>query len=84
MLKKLGVSKSGYYDWLNRKPSNRSILKASIQEEIKAIYDKSKAIYGAPKFTQELHKLGFRTAESTVTRYMRELGIRACWVNHIL
>ena len=80
MFEILGVSKSGYYDWLTRKPSNRSLQKAKVKEAIKAIYDESKCIYGAPKITKELHKRGFMTAESTVTRYMRELGIKACWI----
>mgnify|MGYP004669305671 FL=1 len=80
MFEILGVSKSGYYDWLTRKPSNRSLQKAKVKEAIKAIYDESKCIYGAPKITKGLHKRGFTTAESTVTRYMRELGIKACWI----
>ena len=80
MFEILGVSKSGYYDWLTRKPSNRSLQKAKVKEAIKAIYDESKCIYGAPKITKELHKRGFTTAESTVTRYMRELVIKACWI----
>lgn len=80
MLEVLGVSKSGYYAWLNRKPSNRSLQKAKVKEAIKKIYDDSKCIYGAPKITVKLHELGFKTAESTVTKYMKEMGIRACWV----
>lgn len=80
MFEILGVSKSGYYDWLTRKPSKRNLQKAKIKEAIKAIYDESKCIYGAPKITKELHKQGFTTAESTVSRYMRELGIKACWI----
>ena len=80
VLKHLGVSKSGYYDWLDREPSNRSKQKELIKAEIRKIYDESFCIYGAPKITKELHKKGFKTAESTVTRYMREMGIRACWV----
>lgn len=80
VLKHLGVSKSGYYDWLVREPSNRSKQKELIKAEIRKIYDESFCIYGAPKITKELHKKGLKTAESTVTRYMREMGIRACWV----
>lgn len=80
VLKHLGVSKSGYYDWINREPSDRSKQKEIIKAEIRNIYDENFCIYGAPKITKELHKRGFTTAESTVTRYMREMGIRACWV----
>ena len=49
-------------------------------ENIKDIYDDSYCIYGAPKITDELHKRGFNTSERTVTRYMKEMGIRACWI----
>ena len=80
MLKYLGVSKSGYYDWLNRKPSNQSILKEKVKDAIQKIYDENRQIYGAPKITRELHKKGFNTAERTVQRYMKEMGIRACWI----
>lgn len=80
MLELLGVSKSGYYAWLKRKPSQRSMQKEKVLKAIRKIHADSKGIYGAPKITAELHKLGFQTAESTVTKYMRELGIKACWV----
>lgn len=80
MLKHLGVSKSGYYSYLRHTPSNRDLHKAEVKAAIKTIYDGSNSIYGAPKITAELHKKGFDTAERTVTRYMQEMGIRACWV----
>ena len=80
MLKILGVSKSGYYDWLKRKPSKSSIDRAKVKEAIQEIYEESHRIYGAPKITVELHKRGFHTAERTISKYMREMGIRACWV----
>lgn len=80
MLKYLGVSRSGYYDWLKRKPSNQSLKKEAVKKAIKDIYDDSKSIYGAPKITHKLHEQGFKTTERTVTRYMKEMGIKACWV----
>lgn len=79
MLNYLGVSKSGYYDWLKRKPSKQNALKIEVSAAIKSIYDESNRIYGAPKITNKLHKIGYNTAERTVTRYMKEMGIRACW-----
>mgnify|MGYP002626987032 CR=1 FL=1 len=80
MLKLLGVSKSGYYSFLSRMPSKQSLHKEEVKTAIKAIYDDSHHIYGAPKITAELHRQGFDTAERTVTRYMKEMGIKACWV----
>ena len=67
-------------DWLKREPSKQSLRKAEIMDKNQEIYDNSYQIYGAPKITKELKKLGYDTAERTVTRYMQELGIRACWV----
>lgn len=80
VLELLGVSKSGYYDWADRNPSNRSMQKEQHKRAILEVYNASKKIYGAPKITDELHKKGFSIAESTVTRYMKEMGIQACWV----
>ena len=39
VLEILGVSKSGYYDWLKREPSDRDRRKAEVQKAIKDIYD---------------------------------------------
>ena len=54
MLGKLGVSSSGYYDWLNRSPSKQAIRKKVIKEEIEIEYEASKQIYGTPKITKKL------------------------------
>ena len=80
MLKKLGVSRSGYRAFLHRKPSASQQRKEAIKESIKQIHDDSKQNYGAPKITQELRKSGETIAERTVSKYMKEMGIRAQWV----
>ena len=80
MLKKLGVSSSGYYDWKDRKPSPRQQKKDAYKEEIQDIYDSNYSIYGAPKITQILHSKGHNISERTVTRYMQEMGLRAVYV----
>ena len=80
MLKKLGVSRSGYRAFLNHKPSNMQQRKESVKKEIKTIYDDSKQNYGAPKITKELQKSGEVISERTVGKYMKEMGIRAQWV----
>ena len=79
MLKKLGVSKSGYYDWLKRKPNKQAERRIKLKKDIVDIYNESKQIYGAPKITKVLRKNGYCVSERTVTRYMKELGIRACY-----
>ena len=80
MLKKLGVSHSGYRAFLNHKPSNMQQRKESVKKKIQTIYDDSKQNYGAPKITKELQKSGETISERTVGKYMKEMGIRAQWV----
>ena len=80
MLKKLGVSRSGYRAFLNHKPSNMQQRKESVKKKIQIIYDDSKQNYGAPKITKELQKSGETISERTVGKYMKEMGIRAQWL----
>ena len=80
MLIKLGVSSSGYYSWKKRKPSGREKRKAEIKEEIKGIYIGSKKIYGSPKITKELRNKGYGISQKTVSKYMKEEGIKAVWI----
>ncbi len=79
MLKKLGVSRSGYRAFLNHKPSAAQQRKDSIKSKIQTIYDDSKQNYGAPKITHVLRKSGEVIAERTVGKYMKEMGIHAQW-----
>lgn len=81
MLKILGVSSSGYYDYLKREVSNQEVRKQQVKQEITEIYNESKQIYGAPKITSILRKLGHVISEKTVGNYMRELEIKAIWVS---
>mgnify|MGYP000849473671 FL=1 len=78
----VGISRSGYYQRENRHnhQSPRKLRKKFIQGEIKAIWIKSLCIYGAGKITQELRSKGYKIAERTVGKYMRELGIHAVYL----
>ena len=80
MLKILGVSRSGYISFLNRKVSPARQRKEAVKKDIQKIYDDSKQNYGAPKITRELRKSGETISQRTVGKYMREMGIRAQWI----
>ena len=80
MLKFLGVSRSGFRAFLNRKVSPSQQRKVAVKKEIKKIYDTSKQNYGAPKITKELCKTGECISQRTVGKYMREMGIKAQWI----
>lgn len=79
MLNLLGVSRSGYYDYINRKTSNRSKTKEINKKAILKVYNDSKKIYGAPKIKFKLNELGIKISQRTVTNYMQELNIRAIY-----
>ncbi|MBY6270528.1 MAG: IS3 family transposase, partial [Parageobacillus thermoglucosidasius] len=76
----LGVSKSGYYDWLKRAKSKQKERKGQLTQQIRNEYLKSRKIYGSPKITQELHKQGIRVSQKTVARIMSEEGLRSITV----
>ena len=80
MLKKLGVSRSGYRAFLHHKPPASSQRKEAVKDKIRDIYDGSRQNYGAPKITHELRQSGEVISERTVGKYMREMGIRAQWI----
>lgn len=75
LVKVMKVSKSGYYAWLKRKPSNNKTLKQLMKQEILTIYLESNSIYGAPKITEVLRSKGRKIAVRTVGKYMKEIGI---------
>ena len=82
VLSELDVSSSGYYAWAARKPSKQAQHRKEMKKKIQTIYDDSKQIYGAPKIAQVMHQNGDSISERTVGVYMRQMGIRACWIKH--
>mgnify|MGYP000594437493 CR=1 FL=1 len=71
------MSRSGYYRWLNRKPSQRQLDNQRLDEQIREIYDQSKGRYGSPKITQELRDQGHRVGKNRVANRMRKAGLRS-------
>jgi transposase InsO family protein len=80
MLQKLGVSRTGYRSWINRKPSNTQKRQDVLKTKIETIYNDSKQNYGAPKIAEKLKQSGEIIAERTVGKYMKQMGIKAQWV----
>lgn len=80
VLRILGMSTSGYYDFCNRKPSAAQLRKEHMMEQIVELYDESHQIYGAPKIAHMLQQAGNVISERTVGIYMKELGIHAHYI----
>ena len=72
----LGVSRSGYHAWRNRRPSARSLADAALAERVEAIHAATDGIYGAPRIQAELAKAhAVHVSRKRVARLMRKLGI---------
>jgi transposase InsO family protein len=77
MCKVLGVSRSGYYSWLKRKPSRRALEDKELMEQIREIHKKSKGTYGSPRICEELKKNYVHVSRRRVARLMKQAGIRS-------
>jgi putative transposase len=73
----LGVSRSGYYAWSRRAPSEASRRRAELSEQIRQVHRDSREVYGAPRVHQELLASGMHCAKNTVAKLMRQKGIRS-------
>jgi putative transposase len=80
MCEVLGVSSSGFYDWLRRSKSKQALKRESLTQEIKKVYNESRKTYGSPKITESLKKMGNVVSQKTVARIMNENGIASITV----
>ena len=71
----LGVSRSGYYAWLKRPPSAREKSDSALAERVRAIHERSRGTYGAPRIRAELADHGFPVSRKRIARVMRECGL---------
>jgi putative transposase len=73
----LGVSRSGYYDWLGRPPSARQEANTLLLKHITDVHDESRGTYGWPRIHAELTLgLGLPVNHKRVRRLMREAGLQ--------
>lgn len=72
----LGVSPSGYYAWSRRPSSQHAQSDAALLARIRAIYERSRGTYGAPRIHAELRASGDLVSRKRVARLMREAGLR--------
>jgi putative transposase len=78
MAGELGVSRSGYYAWLSRKPGRRERENKELLRLIVQIFEGHKGRYGSPRIWQELVKeFNMRTSRKRVERLMKKHGICA-------
>jgi len=75
MCRVLEVSPSGYYARCTRPPSQRSRADAELTVRMRAIHERSRGTYGAPRIHAELEAEGIRVGRKRVARLMRAAGL---------
>lgn len=77
LCKVMGVSRSGYYAWQQRKPSRRTQANRQLVAEMRRIHQGPLRSYGSPRMHAELLGRGFQCSLNRVARLMRAHQIRA-------
>ncbi len=72
MARVLGVSKAGFYAWLDRPPSPHAVADAALLKRVRTVYASSRQTYGAPRVHADLRTRGDRHGRKRIARLMRE------------
>lgn len=73
----LQVSRSGYYDWLGRKPSQRAIEDQTLLGHIRTAHARYRQAYGAFKTWRHLNDAGIACGKHRVARLRKQADIEA-------
>jgi transposase InsO family protein len=72
----LNVSRSGYYRWRQKRPTQRQRDDTQLAAQIAAAHQASRGSYGAPRVVEELRDQGVHTSRRRCARLMRQEGLR--------
>jgi putative transposase len=71
----VGVSRSGFYAWRDRPPCTRAREDAELVEVIRAVYERSRCTYGAPRIEGQLRRAGRCHGRKRIARLMHAHGL---------
>ena len=71
----LGVSRSGFYAWLGRAPSQRAIRAERIEAKVAWFHGDSDEVSGSPRILADLREDGEVISRKTVAKTMRKLHL---------
>lgn len=77
MCRVLNVSRSGYYDWRDRSPSDRAQANARLAADVRRVFDEHKGRAGAPRIAKQLRTEGQRVGKNRVARAMQTENLAA-------
>jgi putative transposase len=73
----LKVSRQGYYHYLKKKKSSRTLENEVLCEEIKKIFYENKGIYGSPRIAFSLNDRGIFVSKNRVARHMKKMNLQS-------
>ena len=73
----LGVSRSGYYKWLDGKPGKRAYEDAKLERILEAEFENNRKAYGARRLRERLRRLGRKHGRRRIRRLMEKKGLNA-------
>jgi len=71
----MGVSRSGYYDWVDRPASARAQRHRMLSEKIRYFHQTSRDTSGSPRICEDLVRAGEHIGKNTVALLMQRAGI---------
>ncbi|BBB64214.1 hypothetical protein UNDKW_5941 (plasmid) [Undibacterium sp. KW1] len=76
LCRSFGVSRSGFYAWLNSIPSERAKVDERLKLAITAVHKQSRETYGPLRMQPELAAQGFKAGRDRIIRLRRVLALR--------
>ncbi len=71
----MGISRSGYYGWMDRPASDRAQENEQLLSEMRRIHAESRGTYGLPRIQAKLKQLGTSCGKNRIQSLMKKGGI---------
>jgi len=78
MCARLGVSRSGYYEWRSRPESATAARRGKLENLVREAFETSAGTYGYRRVRTQLARQGVTAGPELVRRIMRDLGLVPC------
>jgi putative transposase len=75
MCRVLNVHHSGYYAWVKKPASNRSLENKALEILVRQFFEDSGKVYGSPRIFKDFCQAGYKIGKNRVARIMKHAGI---------
>lgn len=76
MCQLLGVSRSGYYEWLQRPPRPQTAAEQPLQDQVQRYFAQGRGTYGTRRIKHLLAQEGLRVSRRRIGRMLTQAGLR--------